>query len=179
MRKEQIIISVTETYLEGIEAHQVHAFPSPAEAKAFIHKKLDDDLAEARKSVPELKVKATGGDEREMWNRNEGEYSFAIGAQEYFIAFLRQPAEYGVTVDETVSCLDAFCNAGRTSSDFKRVAEHISDTMHRYVQSELWKFVKQLIRAFASGRFDERNQTAHNQAQAIVTFMDEDRTGTF
>lgn len=179
MKKEQIIISVSETDCGAIDAHQVHAFPSPAEAKAFIHRKLDDDLAVARKSVPELEVKATGGDEREMWNRNEGEYSFAIGTHGYFIAFLRQPAEYGVTVDETVSCLDAFCNAGRTNSDFKRVAEYISDTMHRYVQSELWKFVKQLIRTFASGRFDERNQAAHDQAQAIVTFMDEDRTGTF
>ena len=179
MRKEQIIISITETSCGAIDAHQVHAFDSPADAKAFVHKKLDEDLALARKSIPELEVKATGGDERAMWNRDEGEYSFAISTHGYFIAFLRQPAEYNVTVDETVSCLDAFCNAGRTGTDYRRTAETISSTMHRYVQSELWKFAKCLIRAFASGRFDERNRTAHDQAQAIVTFMDEDRTGTF
>ena len=45
--------------------------------------------------------------------------------------------------------------------------------MHRYCQNEMWKLVKHIIGAIARGGWDDRNRSAHSQAEDIQTFMEE------
>ncbi len=171
MQKEQTIISITELSCGQFDSQQVHTFDSRKAAKNAIEKKLDEDLALGRKSIPELGISPVEGSLRDLWSKTEGNVSFSIGSHEYRIAFLNVPGEYPVTDTEVFSALDALCNSNRSTQQYQALAEHISRNMHRYVQNELWKFVKQLIRAFACGGSDKRNATAHDQAQAVFGFI--------
>ena len=85
----------------------------------------------------------------------------------YELSFRIIPAEYRVSDDEFYLAMDAYCNSSRSATDFKNMAERIATNMHRYCQSELWKFFKKVVSAFASHSYDERNETAHNEAQNI------------
>lgn len=172
MRQSQVIISITETSCGALDAHQVHSFAAPAEALRYIEGKLQEDLALARKSIPSLDVIKTGGNPRDMWSRKEGTFSYEIGTHGYSVAFLCLAAQYNVSDDEVFSTLDAYCNSNRSHADYKRFAQRIADNMHRYVQGELWKFVKHLVRAFACARYDERNKTAHEQAADVSFYME-------
>lgn len=174
MKKNQIIISITELSCGAFDAQQIHTFEEPHQAKTFIDDKLKEDLELARKSIETLELKAIEGNIRDMWNSaREGSFSYAIGNHEYKISYLKVSGDHSVSDEEIVSALDGFVNSGRSNYDYKKVAEEISMNMHRYCQNELWKFVKQIIRAFASGAYDDRNKTAHNQAQNIEAFMEE------
>lgn len=168
MKKPTVIISIAEVVCGILESQQCHAFDTPNEAKDFITNNLNAESKEL-----DTPIKADSGDINTLFkNVHEGNFSFSIGDHEYHIAFLKDKGEYNVTDDELVEALDAFCNSNRTGTDFLRVARRISDNMHRYCQNELWKFIKALIRTFASGRYDDRNATAHDQAGAITAFMD-------
>lgn len=172
MKKEQTIISWAEEIAGEFdpESLTIHESGSRAEAKDFIVNTLTAEAKELGTYVHPL-----SGDVMDMWKQKEGSFSYRIGSHIYHIRFLNVPGEYGVSDDEAVATIEAFCNCCRSGEDYKRVAERISAEMHRHCQNELWKFVKQLIRAFAMGRYDERNETASNEAGAvhgyIVTMM--------
>jgi len=101
-----------------------------------------------------------------------GEQRFNVLGTRFHVAWKTLPASYSVSDDEFFQCLDAYTNACRGATDFKTMAQRISENMHRYCQNELWKFIKALIRAFAQGRYDDRNKIAHNQAGDILEFME-------
>lgn len=168
MKKEQTIISWAEENSEGFDPDSltVHEFGSRAETKDFIVNTLAAEAEELGACVRPL-----SGDVMDMWKYKEGSFSFGIGDHTHYIHFLNIPGEYRVTDDEVVSALDSFCNSGRSGQDYRAVAERISTEMHRHCQNELWKFVKQLIRAFAGGRYDDRNAAAHDEASAIQGYI--------
>lgn len=168
MKKEHTIISWAEEIAGEFdpESLTIHESGSRAEAKDFIVKTL---TAEAEKRG--TYVHPLSGDVMDMWKQKEGSFSYRIGSHIYHIRFLNVPGEYGVSDDEAVATLEAFCNSGRSGQDYRTVAERISAEMHRHCQNELWKFVKQLIRAFAGGRYDDRNATAHDEASAIQGYI--------
>lgn len=177
MKQEQTIISIVRVSAPyHVDVHEIHSFPSRATAKEYIEARLESDRKAINKdsNIPEpgLTIIRTEGNVRDMWNAKSGTFRAEIGAHRYHFAFLNVPAEYQVSDDELVSALDAFSNSTRSHEDYKTVAERISRDMHRYVQNQLWKFLKQLIRAFAAGGHDQRNQTAWNQAGLIHEFME-------
>lgn len=104
--------------------------------------------------------------------QQSGEQDFDILANHYHVAWLNIDGCSSVTNEEIQSALDGFVNSGRTKTEYAQVAESISRNMHRYCQNELWKFVKEIIRAFAHGPHDERNKTAANQALELQGFIE-------
>ena len=172
MKENQTILSLATTSCGQHDGQQVHCFGSPAEALRFIEDHLREELALARKHHPSLTADVTEGDPRTVLTRKEGSFSYAIGTNGYHFAFLNTAPEYAVTDDEAVAVLGAFVNTGRTQADYDRVAQRISAEVHRHTQNELWRFVKALVRAFASGGHDRRNQTAWAQSCAIAEDMD-------
>lgn len=169
MKREQTLISWCEENDQGFDecSLTVHTFGSRAEAKDFILRNLE---AESREL--DTPLKSESGDIQDMWNRDEGSFSYRIGDHVYHVHFLNEKGEYNVSDDELFAALDAYANSGRSGSEFERMAKRISVTMHRYVQNELWRFVKHVIHAFACGGSDTRNRTAQRQASAIQTFME-------
>ena len=172
MKNAQTIISLTTLSCGQFSAQQVHTFDSPANTLAFVRKFLKDELDIARKSTPELDSVLSEGDPMHMWNSKEGSFGYDIGTNGYRFAYLNTQPEYKVSDKEAATVLERFANSGRSTADYRRVAESVSSGMHRYCQNELWKFVKALIRAFATGGFDLRNRTAHDEAQDIALHMD-------
>lgn len=104
----------------------------------------------------------------------EGDWNLSGGPTTvfYHVSWQTISGEYNVTDDEVYQYLDAFVNSSRRASDYKAMAQRITESMHRYCQNELWKFVKEIITAFAQGGFDDRNKTAHRQAGDILEFME-------
>ena len=145
-----------------------NVYDSPADAKKGI---LDILKEEADYSKEDIVLRA--GDTKDLFNEKEGTLDYTVGGYTFHFHFLNVPGEYNVSDQEVVKALDAFCNSNRSQKDYERVAQGISLNMHRYIQNELWKFIKHLIKAFAAGGYDPRNRTAHNQAQDIELFMEE------
>lgn len=104
--------------------------------------------------------------------QKSGEQDFDILANHYHVAWLNIDGCSSVTNEEMQSALDGFVNSGRTTTEYAQVAESISLNMHRYCQNELWKFVKEIIKAFALGPHDERNKTAADQALQLQGFIE-------
>lgn len=172
MRNKQVIISIAELNGGALESQTIRTFEEEYQAKDFIENKLKDALANARETSGDLEILPVDGNIRDMWNSApEGSFSYAIGGRGYKVSYLKIPAEYSVSDKETVTVLDAFVNSSRTVADYKRVAESISQDMHRHCQNELWKFVKQVIRAFSMGHSDERNAVAHEEAGAVHGYV--------
>ena len=171
MKKASIIISMAEVTCGILESQQCHTFDTPAEAKAFILRNL-----EAESSELDTPLEKDSGDIMSMFRQvTEGNFSYTVGDHEYHIAFLKVPGEYNVSDDEMANTLEAFVNTGRSVRQYEKMAGNISLNMHRACQNELWRFVKAIIRAFANGRYDRRNETAHDQAELVAGFMDEKR----
>lgn len=145
-----------------------NVYATPAEAMKGILAILEE---EAKYSKEDIVLRS--GSRKGLFNEKEGTLDYTVGGYTFHFHFLNVPGEYNVSDQEVVKALDAFCNSNRSQKDFERVAQGISLNMHRYIQNELWKFVKHLVRAFAVGRYDQRNRTAHDQAQDIELFMEE------
>ncbi len=79
---------------------------------------------------------------------------------------------YHVSDKELVSTLEAYCNTGRGTAAYRQAAETISTGTHRAIQSEIWQLVKEVIRAFATGRYDQRNASAHHQAELLQSVLE-------
>lgn len=169
MRKEQTIIGWAEENCEGLDEHslQVSTFDSRAEAQDYIIRNLNEESKELDTPLEE-----ESGSVKDLWRSKEGTFSYRVGDHVYHISFLNVGAEYKVSDDEVFSALDAYANSNRSHLDYSGLAARISASMHRYVQNELWKFVKHLIRAFAAGGSDERNRTASRQAALLAKYMD-------
>lgn len=151
-----------------LESQQCHTFDTPAEAKAFILRNL-----EAESNELDTPLEKDSGDIASLSGRAmEGNFSYTIGDHEYHIAFLKTESEYTVHDDEMANTLEAFVNTGRSVRQYEEMAGNISLNMHRACQNELWRFVKAIVRAFANGRYDRRNETAHDQAELVAGFMD-------
>lgn len=101
-----------------------------------------------------------------------GTFGIAIGPKEYHFQFVKEAGEYTVTDDEMYHALEGYINSCRDRSDYAKLAGRICVDMHRYCQAQLWKFVKELIAAFARGRYDERNKAARDQACDILGLME-------
>lgn len=172
MKKNQIIICITELSCGEFDCQQVSEFEAPYQAWNHIESKLKEDLELGRKSIPELDIVPTEGTHRMMWDKKEGNFAFAIGSHDYKIAFLNVYGESRVSDEEMVRALEGFTNSSRTGTDYKNVAETATRTIHRYCQSQLWRFIKKLIEAIAKGGFDDRNRTAHDEAGDILEFME-------
>jgi hypothetical protein len=173
MRKELIIVSSCEETQEGFDPKSLSTatYESPAQAKETILNTLRAESSELGEEYGVL-----SGDIADMFSTrwNGGAFSYRIGGHEYHYRWTRIPGEYKVTDDELVKALDAFGNSNRSRADYGRVARRISSETHRYIQNELWKFVKELIRAFAEGGCDERNRTARNQARILESVIETD-----
>lgn len=155
----------------------IHTFAEPHLAKEYLDNYLLAEkmlIAERLGKKPEdiLLIPAEQTVRRRIVEEQSGEQTFNILANRYDISWRTLPAQYNVSDEEFKSTLDAYVNSNRGVSDYQKMAEDISATMHRYCQNELWKFVKALIRAFAQGRWDERNKTAHDQAADLAAFLE-------
>lgn len=167
MKKASIIISRTETACGVFESQQCHCFDNPAGAKASVLRYLEDESHQL--GIPSEKG---SGDIMSLFGHDkEGNFSYTIGDHEFHFAFLRTDADYSVDDEELTRVLEAFCNTGRTGTDYLNAARTVSTKMHRYCQNELWKFVRKIIEAFADGPHDERNHTAWDQAGEIQEFI--------
>ena len=171
MKKNQIIIGITDISCGEFDGQQVFEFEEPRQAWDHINERLKEDLVIAKRTYPELEIVATQGSYRQMWDKPEGNFAFSIGSHEYQIAFLKVSGESRVGDDEMVRALEGFTNSSRTGTDYKRVAESAVLNIHRYCQSQLWRFIKKLIEAIAKGGYDDRNRTAHDEAGDILEFM--------
>lgn len=173
MRNELIIVSSCEETPEGFDPKSLSnaTYDSPSRAKETILNSLRAESSEIGEEYCAL-----SGDIADMYNTrwNGGAFSYRIGGHEYHYRWTRIPGEYQVSDDELVKALDAFGNSNRSCSDYERVARRISSEMHRYIQNELWKFIRKLIQAFAEGGFDTRNRAARNQARALQSVIDTD-----
>lgn len=184
MKQKQTILVITKT--SPIPADQrpgqerpmtILTFPEPYLAKEHLdayllaEKKL---LAERQGWKPEELplIPAEQSVRRRIIDEQCGNQTFNILANRYDISWRTIPAEYNVSDDELFDCLQAYVNSSRGASHYKAMAERIADTMHRYCQNELWKFVKALINAFAAANYDDRNKTAHTQAGDLSAYMD-------
>lgn len=173
MRNNQTIISITELYCGQFYCQHIHVFEAPYMAKNVIEKMVKEDLQRAQASIPGLTL-IEEGTPMDMWNKKEGAFCYTIGTKEYKIVFYNITGESHVSDKEVVEALDGFVNSSRSALDYKKVAETISQEMHRYCQNELWKFIKKIIEAFAGARYDKRNETAHNQAERVLQFMEKE-----
>jgi len=172
MRKELIIVSSCEETSEGFdnESLSVNTFETAHDAKTLILNTLKEESSELNDKL----IKDSGDITDLFSSRKEGYFSYRIGDHYYHFKWMKASADYNVTEDEMYETLEAYCNSSRDHSEYMRLAERISVNMHRYVQNQLWKLIKHIIRTFAMGRYDERNKVAHDQAEAIVTFMNKD-----
>lgn len=172
MKKNQIIICITELSSGEFDAQQIFEFEAPYQAWNHINEKLKNDLAIGRKSIPELDIVFSEGNYKDMWTKPEGNFAISIGTHDYKVAFLNVYGESRVGDDEMVRALEGFTNSSRTGTDYKNVAESAVLNIHRYCQSQLWRFIKKLIEAIAKGGYDDRNRTAHDEAGDILEFME-------
>ena len=149
---------------------------SPAEALSAIIDWLDADL-----QLHTGKEKIASEDNtlkfeslRALFDKKEGKILYEPRGGTYSISFKVRMPEANISSEEMFSFLDHYCNYRPSTSNYRETAKAISETMHRAVQNELWRFLKEIIRAIASGRYDERNALAHRQCEKIVTLLDHD-----
>ena len=167
MKKEQIIISMSRENADGFDGLTSNVYPSPSDTRQGILDMLRPDEEHCG-----AQAVLRSGDPGDIFRRKEGVLEYTLGDIVFHFHFLKTDAEYKVSDDEFFSALEGYANSNRSQKDFADMAARISGTMHRYIQNELWKFVRQIIRAFAFGRCDQRNRTAMNQALEIQTFID-------
>lgn len=175
MRQKQIILTTAKLHGPSRADIDTKVFPESHLAKAHLEQYLDNEVKIASEKIPQI-TRYIPEDEigsRIICDKSSGQTRFFIGPDTYAVVWQTIPAEYNVSDEEIYGALDAYCNSCRSPKDFQQMAEKISANMHRYCQNELWKLIKAIIRAFAQGRYDDRNKTAHHQAQDIETFMEE------
>jgi hypothetical protein len=177
MRENQTILTITKIVPAGKPTTTILSFKEPHEAKThldafFIAEKeaLAAGIDTLTDNVP--LIPSEDHIRRKIITEREGQQDFDILANHYHVAWLNIDGCSSVTNEEMQSALDGFVNSGRTKTEYAQVAESISRNMHRYCQNELWKFVKEIIRAFALGPHDERNKTAANQALELQGFIE-------
>lgn len=168
MKKSQTLLSVTVLDCGQFDSSQVHSFEDRNKAKSFILAFLSKES----KATGETPVSHDGGTVR-LWEDKEGTFSYSVGTNTYVFSFLNEPGSGAVSDNEVLSVLDSYVNSDRPYSEYEKTAQLISENMHRYCQNNLWKFIKQIIRAFASGLYDDRNKTAHHQAGDVLEFMEQ------
>jgi len=170
MKKQRIIISVTELSCGAFDAQHIHSFEEPGEAKSFIKGYLFKEAAAMGESTPN-ELSSTSFLER-LWYDKEGSATVDLGTNRYVIGWLSEPADGHVSDEEVIEVLESFVNSGRARGNYDAVAQQSTVVMHRYCINELWKFVKSLVKAFSVMRFDERNQTAHDEAASVQYYME-------
>lgn len=174
MKKSIFILSESVLSQGNIVKHTTREFPSPAMAKQYISSTLLEEKSKASASGSVQEIETLGEtDIQSMFGQAlEGTFSYKIGPVLYHYSFLKTQSEYEVSDEEILNTLEAFCNTGRTGESYRKAAEQISNNMHRYVQTQLWRFVKEIIRAFAQMRTDLRNKNTANEAADIAQYME-------
>lgn len=171
MNNPKTILTLTEIVEGIVEYSQTEVLDSPGAARESVQSYIEREEAELGMNAHLMKGSTMDLFQQPAGGRR-GTILFSMGGHEYLFTWYNMPGEYKVTDDEFVSVLESFCNSSRSNADFQKVAETISTKMHRYCQNELWKFIKAIIRVFATARYDERNKTAHTQAGDILEFME-------
>lgn len=177
MRDNQTILTITKIVPAGKPTTTILTFKEPHLAKEHLEAYFTAEktiLAEKIEAAPEA-IHIIPGENtyrQRIITQQSGEQGFDILANHYHVAWLNIHGCSYVTSEEMQSALDGFVNSSRTKTEYAQVAESISQNMHRYCQNELWKFVKEIIRAFAHGPRDDRNKTAANQALELQGFIE-------
>ena len=177
MRQNQTILTITKIVPAGKPTSTILSFKEPHEAKAHLDAFFITEKENLAASIDTLTdnvplIPSEDHIRRKIITEREGQQDFDILANHYHIAWLTIYGDSHVTNEEVCKCLEGFVNSGRTASEYLEVAESISLNMHRYCQNELWKFIKSIIKVFATGRHDDRNKTATDQALEIQTFIE-------
>lgn len=177
MRDNQTILTITKIEPAGKPTTTILTFPEAHLAKEHLEAYFTAEktiLAEKLNTNTEAVfiIPAENTYRQRIITQQSGEQGFDILANHYHIAWLKIDGCSSVTNEEVQSALDGFVNSGRTKTEYAQVAESISRNMHRYCQNELWKFIKEIIKAFAHGPYDERNKTAANQALELQGFIE-------
>lgn len=174
MKTSIFILSESVLSQGNIVKHTTREFPSPAIAKQYITSTLLEEKSKASASGSVQEIETLGGtDMQSMFGQAlEGTFSYKIGPVLYHYSFLKTQSEYEVGDKKMVTILERYCNTGRTGSSYRETAELITNSMHRYIQSQLWRFVKEIIRAFARMNTDLRNKQAANEAATIAEYME-------
>lgn len=181
MQDKQTILTISKLlpapFGQGTPSTAILSFKEPHLAKqhldAFIH--AESTLLAGQTGANPETVFAVPRDTtvpRRIITEQSGQLDFSILGNKYNVAWLNIEGNHHVTDDEVQACLDAFVNSSRTASEYAQVAQSIAKTMHRYCQAELWKFVKALIAAFAQAPYDDRNRSAHHQAERLQAFIE-------
>lgn len=148
-------------------------FPDAVHAKPYIDNTLKKAAETASKDATvDIEPHSGTGIQSMFGSSVTGNFSYRIGKIIYHYSFLKTKSEYEVSDEEILNTLEAFCNTGRTGESYRKAAELISNNMHRYVQTQLWRFVKEIIRAFARMNTDLRNKQAANEAATIAEYME-------
>lgn len=177
MRDNQTILTITKIVPGNKPTTTILTFPEAHLAKQhletiFISEKTI--LAEKLNTNPDtfLVIPPENTYRQRIISQQSGEQGFDILANHYHVAWLNIEGCSSVSNEEMQSALEGFVNSGRTKMEYAQVAESISQNMHRYCQNELWKFIKEIIKAFAHGPHDERNKTAADQALELQGFIE-------
>lgn len=145
---------------------------SKAEAQGFILGWLDADIenktGEARAASDS---KVVLGRLRTLFDRKSGTIVLDNPWGDYRIDFETRCGDSFVSDEELAQVYCDYCNCSRTEKDYRRVAEHISATMHRAIQTEFWRFIRQVIRVFGAERYDERNRWAHDECERVSSLL--------
>lgn len=177
MRDNQTILTITKIVPAGKPTTTILTFPEAHLAKQHLETFFTAEktiLAEQLNTDTEaiFVIPPENTYRQRIISQQSGEQGFDILANHYHVAWLNIKGCSSVSNEEMQSALDGFVNSGRTRTEYAQVAESISRNMHRYCQNELWKFVKEIIKAFAVGRHDERNKTARDQALELQCFIE-------
>lgn len=180
MRDNQTILTITKIVPGSKPTTAILTYPEAHLAKKHIETLFVAEktiLAERLNTNPDtiLVIPPEDTYRQRIITQQSGEQGFDILANHYHIAWLNIEGCSSVSNEEMQSALDGFVNSSRTASEYAQVAESISKTMHRYCQNELWKFVKEIIKAFAHGPHDDRNKTAANQALELQGFIENNK----
>lgn len=179
MKEPITIISMSQLNCNQPDGETIRTFTNPNEACRYVTEYLQKELDILKKTsgTTDICIKMKENSCTDMLNHRatskEGTFAYTIGTNEYRFAYLTIPGEYEVSDHELLLTLEAYLNTGRSSTEYRDFAKKMSEEMHRYLQNNLWKLIKNLIWQFANGRYDERNQTAHDQAADILVFMDQ------
>lgn len=180
MRDNQTILTITKIVPGNKPTTSILTFPEAHLAKQHLEAYFTAEktiLAEKLNANTETVfiIPAENTYRQRIITQQSGEQGFDILANHYHVAWLKIEGCSSVTNEEVQSALEGFVNSSRTRTEYAQVAESISKNMHRYCQNELWKFIKEIIRAFALGPHDDRNKTAANQALELQGFIENNK----
>lgn len=170
MKQQRTILTVIE-FKDGQYVRQhIRSFEERFQVKNYIKEFLGAEADALGTNVPdEVAARDFAG---ALWGKDPaGEIRVEIGRHAYVFAFLHEPGSYQVSNEEVVSVLESFVNSNHSVSTYASVADTIAVEMHRYLQNELWRFVRCLIAAFAMMRSDERNRIAQREAAEVFDFI--------